>query len=70
MSMHCIREGANNVTFSFATAAAGWIDPFEIVEDGSYPVQASEFSNQVYVIKKNFPDQEFLYIENRQAVKW
>lgn len=59
-----------HISFSIPSAAAGWIEPFEIVEDGSYPIQASELSNQVYVIKKNFPDQEFLYIENRQAVKW
>jgi hypothetical protein len=61
---------ASYLIFRSQTVAAGWIEPFEIVEDGSYPIQASEFSNQVYVIKKNFPDQEFLYIENRQAVKW
>lgn len=62
----------NNVAdpFSSYVANVGWIDPFEIVQDGTYPIQASEFSNQVYVIKHNFPDQEFLYIENRQPVKW
>lgn len=54
----------------FSRAKVGWIDPFEITMDGTYPVQASEISSQVYVIKQNFPDGEYLYIENRQPVKW
>jgi M6 family metalloprotease-like protein len=54
----------------FSRAAVGWIEPIEITTDGTYLIQASEFSNQVYVIKQNFPAGEYLYIENRQPVKW
>ena len=49
---------------------AEWLEPIEITVDGAYPIQASEFSSQIYVIKQNFPDNEHLYIENRQPVKW
>jgi len=31
---------------------------------------ASEISSQVYVIRKNFPDGEYLYIENKQPMLW
>lgn len=48
----------------------GWIEPTEIVEDGMYEIEASELSDSVYVIRKNFPDGEFLEIENRQPLLW
>lgn len=54
----------------YSRAAAGWIEPIEITTDGKYPIQAAEFSNQAYIIKKNYPAGEYLYIENRQPVKW
>jgi hypothetical protein len=47
-----------------------WLDPIEITENGFYPIQPSEISSQIYVIKKNFPEGELLYIENRQPMQW
>jgi hypothetical protein len=54
----------------FSRVAATWLDPIEIKEDGYYPIQPSEISSQVYMIKKNFPEGEYLYIENRQPMLW
>jgi len=34
------------------------------------PSVASEISSQVYIIKKNFPEGEYLYIENKQPILW
>lgn len=47
---------------------AGWVDPIEVKEDGLYSIQASELSNQAYIIKTHFPDMEYLLIENRQPL--
>jgi len=46
----------------------GWLMPIEIVSDGEYSIQASELSNQAYVIRKPYPLQEYLLIENRQPL--
>jgi M6 family metalloprotease-like protein len=54
----------------FSRAAVGWIEPIEITKNGKYAVQAGEFSNQAYIIRKNFPAGEYLIIENRQPVLW
>jgi M6 family metalloprotease-like protein len=54
----------------FSRASVGWIEPIEIVTDGLYAIQAAEFSNQVYVIRQNYPAGEYLMIENRQPIKW
>ena len=49
---------------------ANWLDPIEITEDGTYPIQPTEISSQVYMISQNFPNGEYLLIENRQPVAW
>lgn len=54
----------------FSRVAAGWLEPIVISTDGHYPIQASKISNKVYVIRKNFLEDEYLYIENRQPIKW
>jgi len=46
----------------------GWLVPIEITEDGVYSIQASELSNQAYVIRKPYPYDEYLLIENRQPL--
>ena len=48
---------------------AGWLNPIEIYGDGFFPIQAGEYSIQAYIIKKNFPQGEYLLIENRQPIK-
>ena len=48
---------------------AGWLNPIEIYGDGFFPIQAGEYSIQAYIIKKNFPEGEYLLVENRQPVK-
>lgn len=49
---------------------AGWLEPILIETDGFYAIQPSEISSHVYKISHNFPDGEYLLIENRQPVKW
>lgn len=46
----------------------GWLEPIEIDSDGTYELQDSETSTEVYIIKKNyqFNGDEYLLIENRQ----
>lgn len=48
----------------------GWLEPILITQDGTYAIQPSEISSQVYKLTHNFPEGEFLLIENRQSVKW
>lgn len=48
----------------------GWLEPILIQEDGFYAIQPSEISGQVYKIEHNFPEGEYLLIENRQPIKW
>ncbi|CAB9506586.1 Immune inhibitor A peptidase M6 [Seminavis robusta] len=48
----------------------GWMMPIEITEDGEYSIQASELSNQAYVIRKPYPFMEYLLIENRQPLRF
>ena len=49
---------------------ANWVTPISITEDGYYPLQAAEASEQVYQISTNFGVNEFLLIENRQPILW
>lgn len=55
---------------AYSRMLAEWLEPVELVQDGTYAVQAAEISSQIYKISKNFPDGEYLLIENRQPVKW
>jgi hypothetical protein len=48
----------------------GWLDPIVIDRDGFYAIQPSEISGHIYKIDANFPDGEYLLIENRQPIKW
>ena len=47
-----------------------WLDPILIENDGFYNITASELTNQTYIIRKGYPDDEYLLIENRQPVLW
>ena len=49
---------------------SGFLEPIEIVYDGYYPIAASAESNQVYIIRTNFPVDEHLLIENRQPLDY
>lgn len=44
----------------------GWAEPTEIKFDGTYTMEPSAFKADVYIVKKGFPDKEYLLIENRQ----
>ncbi|KAL3912697.1 MAG: hypothetical protein SGARI_001020 [Bacillariaceae sp.] len=44
----------------------GWIETVEITDGGTYELEQSFTSNQVYVIRRGYPDGEYLIIENRQ----
>lgn len=46
----------------------GWLMPIEIEADGVFSIQASELSNQAYIIRKPYPFMEYLLIENRQPL--
>lgn len=48
----------------------GWLEPIEITQDGYYAIQSSEISSHIYKISHNFPEGEYLLIENRQPIKW
>ena len=48
----------------------GWLEPIVITEDGYYAIQPAEISSHIYKITHNFPDGEYLLIENRQPIKW
>ena len=47
-----------------------WIIPKEITQDGEYDIVASELQDNILIIKKLYPDGEYLYIENRQPILW
>ena len=47
-----------------------WLNPIPIECNGRYSIEASETSNQIYIIKKGYPDEEYLLIENRQPLQW
>mmetsp|Transcript_6258 Transcript_6258/g.9621 ORF Transcript_6258/g.9621 Transcript_6258/m.9621 type:complete len:621 (+) Transcript_6258:254-2116(+) len=49
---------------------SGWLQPIEITEDGEYEVEASFLNENVYMIKNKFAENEYLLIENRQALQW
>jgi M6 family metalloprotease-like protein len=44
----------------------GWIELEEIDQDGSYDLTHSFESSKVYVIRRGFPEGEYLILENRQ----
>ena len=48
----------------------GWLEPIEITSNGVYQIEASEISNEIYVIRDNFPRGEYLIIENQQPLLW
>jgi M6 family metalloprotease-like protein len=49
---------------------SGWLDPIEITQDGEYFVEASALNPSVYIIRDDFPNGEYLLIENRQPIGW
>lgn len=55
---------------AFSRMFVGWLEPTEITEDGFYAVQPAELSSQIYIIRKGFPEGEYLLIENRQPYQW
>jgi hypothetical protein len=44
-----------------------WINPIDITEDGTYTIEPSFVTEQVYRLSCMFPEGEYLLIENRQA---
>jgi hypothetical protein len=54
----------------WARMQSGFLDPIEIISDGYYEIEASAISNQIYIIRSNFPEGEYLLIENRQPVEY
>lgn len=47
-----------------------WLEPIPIEYDGLYTIEASEETNQIYIIQKGYPEGEYLLIENRQPIQW
>ena len=47
----------------------GWLEPIAITRNGFYAIQPSEISGHIYKITQNFPEGEYLLIENRQPIK-
>ena len=48
----------------------GWIEPKEILSNGTFVIKASETAPNLYIIRHNFPTGESLVIENRQPLMW
>jgi M6 family metalloprotease-like protein len=48
----------------------GWLTPIDIVADGTYSITPSLTTQQIYRIASQFPDGEYLLIENRQPLEW
>ena len=46
-------------------ALLNWLDPVEVIEDGTYILPASHLANFVYIIQMG-PEGEYLMLENRQ----
>lgn len=51
---------------SYTKDLFGWVELEEITEGGTYELRQSFDSNKVYIIKRGFPEGEYLLIENRQ----
>lgn len=49
---------------------SGWLDPIEILQDGIFEIDASALWPSVFVIRSNFPEGEYLLIENRQNLEY
>ena len=47
----------------------GWLEPIKIERNGFYAIQPAEISGHIYKINHNFPEGEYLLIENRQPIK-
>ena len=47
---------------------AGWLEPIAITVPGTFTIEASEFSEQIYRIDLNNAGTEYLLIENRQPI--
>jgi len=47
-----------------------WLEPIEITQDGEYSIQTSQNKPEVYIIRANYPDGEYLVVENRQRVEY
>jgi len=47
-----------------------WLEPIEITQDGEYTIQTSQNKPEIYIIRANYPDGEYLLIENRQRVEY
>ena len=54
----------------YSKVEAGWLTPIEITTPGYYTLMPSELSSQVYIIKQNYPNMEYLLIENRYGLMW
>mmetsp|Transcript_6092 Transcript_6092/g.9671 ORF Transcript_6092/g.9671 Transcript_6092/m.9671 type:complete len:735 (+) Transcript_6092:105-2309(+) len=49
---------------------SGWLNPIEIFQDGIYQIDASALSPSAFIIRNNFPEGEYLLIENRQNIEY
>ena len=47
---------------------AGWVEPIVIDKSGTFTIEASQLSNQIYRINMDDEGIEYLLIENRQAI--
>lgn len=51
---------------AWSKVSVGWVTPTLIEEDGTYELENSETSDEIYRIDAGFPEGEFLLLENRQ----
>jgi M6 family metalloprotease-like protein len=48
----------------------GWLNPIEIQNDGTFTARASEYYEDVYIIRQGYQEREYLLIENRQPLEF
>jgi immune inhibitor A len=54
----------------YSKVEAGWLQPINISKPGYYTLQPSELSSQIYIIQANYPQGEYLLLENRYGLLW
>ena len=54
----------------YSKLLVGWVEPVEIVEDGTYTIRTSNRHPDVFGIRQGYGDGEYLLIENRHIVGW
>lgn len=53
---------------SYSKMLCDWLEPTEITQDGEYEIRSSNRFPDAFIIRRGFPNGEYLLIENRQPI--